>query len=470
MKFLMQSVYFLLAVLLLTGGQSVATASDSSSLDTELTQLIQVLGLTGDPSHGLTIPDINSPKAQLGMQLFYSKTLGGEQDSACVTCHHPMLGGGDNLSLSVGVGSAQVNLLGPGRTLKEAGFVNVPRNAPTTFNVALWKKHMFHDGRVKRLDQYSIETPDTGFNKADALGGDNLVQAQARFPVTSVEEMRGNFMSDALTLTLRRSLTDRLKKNWERSFRNAFNDHSTPIDDLITEQNVSEALADYERSQLFIDNPWKAYVAGDQQAISDSAKRGASLFFKSQDQGGAGCASCHSGDFFTNEEFYNTGMPQIGEGKPLNENDTSHDDQGCFNISGKEDDRYRFRTPSLLNVEVTGPWGHNGAYTSLEAVTAHMLNPHKALRQYDPKQLQQTGIRQQSLERSRQGSLKAGIDIQPVANSSKQDIDDLVAFMKTLTDPCVKSRQCLSPWIPAANANDPDGNMLHGVGQDGQRL
>jgi len=470
MRFPMRSVHLLLAALVMASGQSFAKSTDSSSLDAELTQLIQVLGLTGDPSRGMTIPDIKSPKSQLGMQLFYSKSLGGEQDSACVTCHHPMLGGGDNLSLPVGVGSTQVNLLGPGRQLSEDGFINVPRNAPTTFNVALWKKHMFHDGRVKRLDQYSIETPDTGFNKADALGGENLVQAQARFPITSIEEMRGDFMSDALTQTLRRSLTDRLKQNWESSFRKAFNDKSTPIGDLITEQNVSEALADYERSQLFIDNPWKAYIAGDQQAISASAKRGANLFFKPQSQGGADCASCHSGDFFTNEEFYNTGMPQIGEGKPLHAGDTSHDDQGCFIISGKEDDRYRFRTPSLLNVEVTGPWGHNGAYTSLEAVTAHMLNPQKALKQYDPKQLQQTGIRQKSLERSRQGSLKAGIDIKPVVNSSKQDIDDLVAFMKTLTDPCVKSRQCLSPWIPAANANDPDGNMLHGVGQDGQRL
>ncbi len=66
--------------------------------DTELLQLVDDAGLTGDPTTGRTLPAITDAKAQLGMKLFYTKGLGGDDDSACVTCHHPMLGGGDDLS------------------------------------------------------------------------------------------------------------------------------------------------------------------------------------------------------------------------------------------------------------------------------------------------------------------------------------------------------------------------------------
>jgi len=58
--------------------------------------------LTGDPTTNRSLPQITDNKAQLGMKLFYTKSLGGDKDSACVTCHHPMLGGGDNISLSIG--------------------------------------------------------------------------------------------------------------------------------------------------------------------------------------------------------------------------------------------------------------------------------------------------------------------------------------------------------------------------------
>lgn len=447
-----------------------AQQNSARSIDNDIRLLIEAHGLSGNPAADITVPSIHSPKAQLGMTLFYSRTLGGDQTMACVSCHHPMLGGGDALSLPVGVDSQNPDILGPNRKMKPGHLVKVPRNAPTTFNIALWKKHMFHDGRIKMLDAYSIHTPDAEKDQADALGGDNLVQAQARFPTTSNEEMRGSFMADALTQTVRRSLANRLKANWEKSFRVAFNDQSTPLNDLITEQNISEAIADYERSQLFVKNPWSEYVAGDHSAISEQAKRGAVLFFTSQDKGGAGCASCHSGDFFSNEEFYNTAMPQMGEGKPKHEGDTDKDDLGCYLVTEKPGDQYRFRTPSLLNVEVTGPWGHTGAYTTLEAVTRHMLNPEKAAKAFKASDITQPDIDTRNLRRNTLKALKSGIDITPMPNSTEQDVQDLVAFMKTLTDPCVKSRECLSPWIPDHNSNDPDGNMLHGLRQAGQRL
>ena len=449
---------------------SIAVANQTGNIDDDIRLLIKAHKLSGNAAQGVRVPSIQSPKAQLGMKLFYSRTLGGDGSTACVSCHHPMLGGGDGLSLPIGVGSVNPKIIGPNRRMKNNGEITVPRNAPTTFNVALWKQHMFHDGRVKKLDDYSIMTPDVALNTADALSGENLVQAQARFPVTSMEEMRGNFLNGEMNQTLRRTLSARLQKNWEKSFRIAFNDYYSEIGDLITEQNMSEAIADYERSQLFVNNPWKAYVEGDKQAISASAKRGAKLFFAPHSAGGANCASCHSGDFFTDEQFYNAAIPPIGKGKHKHDGDTDMDDQGCYLVTKKPEDKYRFRTPSLLNVEVTGPWGHNGAYSSLEAVTKHMLNPKKAAKNYRKSQIKQAGIDFSKTRSNIKTLLNSKIDLSPTPNASKQDVKDLVAFMKTLTDPCVKSRECLSPWIPSANSNDPDGNMLHGLRKRGQRL
>ncbi len=449
---------------------SLALAQQSTNIDNDIRLLIKAHKLTGDAAKGIRVPSINSPKAQLGMKLFYSKTLGGDESTACVSCHHPVLGGGDGLSLPIGVGSADPKIIGPNRKMRGNAKVTVPRNAPTTFNIALWKQHMFHDGRIKQLSDYSIMTPDVALDTADSLGGENLVQAQARFPITSMEEMRGSFLKDEMNQTLRRSISDRLKKNWEEMFRVAFDDFDSELDVVITEQNMSEAIADYERSQLFVNNPWKSYVKGNEQAISEQAKRGAKLFFTPKNAGGAGCASCHSGDFFSNEQFYNTAMPQIGNGKHKYEGDTDMDDQGCYLVTKKPGDQYRFRTPSLLNVEMTGPWGHSGAYTSLEAVTEHMLNPIKAAKNYQKKQVKQRGIDFSKTSTNIKTLLKSNIDLKAMPNANQQHVKDLVAFMKTLTDPCVKSRECLSPWIPSADSNDPDGNMLHGLFKRGQRL
>jgi cytochrome c peroxidase len=113
---------------------------DSSELDIQLRDIIEYNNLTGDPARNRELPSISSPKAQLGMQLFFSKALGGDMDSACVSCHHPALAGGDRLSLSIGTEAVNPDLLGPGRIhsvngTNYDGGPTVPRNAPTTFNV-----------------------------------------------------------------------------------------------------------------------------------------------------------------------------------------------------------------------------------------------------------------------------------------------------------------------------------------------
>lgn len=463
--------------------QGSNVSAGPAGLDAQLRAIITDHGLTGDPSLGRDLPDIDEPLAQLGKRLFFSKALSGDMDVACVTCHHPWLGGGDGLALSIGVEAVDPDLLGPGR-VHHSGLPNVPRNAPTTFNIGLWDQVLFLDGRIESLgktagqngaDGLGIRTPDVPNGDADAHAGHDLVAAQSRFPVTSQHEMRGfELEAHRPNRYVRTHLCDRLgdvgvgqgelpTNNWLPDFQQAFHSDA-PAETLITPDSLATALAAYQRSQVFVDTPWRAYVQGEDAAISSSAKRGALLFFKTPEEGGAGCASCHSGDFFTDEQFYVLAVPQVGPGKGDGRFD---DDYGRFRETGRPEDMYAFRTPTLLNVGVTGPYGHDGAYTTLEGIVRHHLNPVAAVAAYDATQLDPS-VQTEHLQLNTQRALaklaenrRLGLpSIEPVKLGDAQ-VADLVAFLHTLTDPCVEDPACLAPWIPAANEPDPDNLRLH---------
>ena len=482
----MLPVCALSAVIMLSSCDS-GESGGVSDLDQNVRAQTSAHGLTGDPSRNRTLPSVDSPKAQLGMKLFFSKGLGGDNDSACVTCHHPVLGGGDGLALPIGVGAAVPDLLGPGRfhNFASTGFdggPTVPRNSPSVFNLGLWDETLFWDGRIESAgktagmngaDGLGIRTPDTAFGVLDPNAGDNLAAAQARFPVTSNEEMRGfTFQAGMSNSDLRAALASKFTAfgGWDGEFTTAFGDAT------ITYDRIAEAISEYERSMVFVDTPWKRYVEGDLQAIDESAKRGAQLFFNDAQSGGANCASCHSGDFFTDESFHVTAIPQIGRGK--GNGATGTDDFGRFRETADPNDMYKFRTPSLLNVEVTGPWGHSGVYSTLDAVVRHMLNPRQAVDNFDFSQLSpdiqatemqaNTALALSQLDTNRQTgqSPKVLRDF----GFTDTDVSDLVAFLKTLTDPCVKDRSCLAPWIPDASDANPDGLRLNGVDVSGGYL
>jgi cytochrome c peroxidase len=472
---------------------------DSSELDKQLRDIIEYNNLTGDPAQNRELPSISSPRAQLGMQLFFSKALGGDRDSACVSCHHPALAGGDNLSLSIGTEAVNPDLLGPGRMhsvngTNYDGGPTVPRNAPSTFNVGMWDRGLFHDSRVESLDRTPdangqgdrIRTPDVPLGTVDANAGLNLAAAQARFPVTSAEEMRGfSFEVGNSNDAVRSHLTARLRNQypaelangtWLEAFRIGFGQPLAGAAELITFANIVAAIGEYERSQVFVNNPWKQYVEGEDNALTEQQKKGALLFFRPYQDGGANCAGCHSGDFFTDEKFHNIAMPQVGRGKGNNNGSTTSADFGRFRETRDPNDLYAFRTPTLLNVEVTGPWGHDGVYTTLEGVVRHHLNPAQAILNYDLSQLDNgvqtddwgtnTLLALQALQQRRDNGFFA---IQDVLLTD-QEIADLVEFLKALTDPCVKDRDCISPWIPDDSVPDPDNMRVNAVDKNGNRL
>ena len=489
--------------------------SQNSQLDTELTNVITTAGLTGDPSIGRNLPNINDPIPQLGKHLFFSMALGGDKDSACVTCHHPALGGGDDLSLAIGVAAVNPNQLGPGRihdvfAIGWDGGPTMPRNVPSIFNVGMWDQAMFWDGRLNSLgktpkanggDGFGIRTPDSPLNTADVNAGDTLPVALARFPVTVNEEMRGfAFEAGKNNDAVRNHLAARLgnygigagelqQNNWLPLFQNAFNS-TAKAETLITYANIAKAIGEYGRSQVFVNSPWKAYVQGNKNAISDSAKRGALLFFRpitpevnrvidSAQKTGAGCVSCHSGDFFTDEQTHVVAIPQIGRGK--GDGDFGDDDFGRFRETAVPKDKYAFRTPTLTNVTATGPWGHSGAYESLEGIVRHHLNVEQAVAAFDYSQLSQEGIQTQHASENTQNAVNQLLAnrnaitienpniLQNVSLTSTQ-VSDLLAFLETLTDPCVEDRQCLAAWVLDDNESDPDGLRVKPVDANGNLL
>jgi len=448
---------------------AACSSDEESGTDAALRSLIRTHGLTGDPAAGLDLPSVDEPLAQLGLKLFFSKSLGGDRDSACVSCHHPVLGGGDGLALSIGVGADVPDLLGLGRTHPDGDFT-VPRNAPTTFNLALWEKGLFWDSRVENLEDGGIRTPDTEYGSADAEAGDTISAAQTRFPVTSADEMRGfDFVLDGTNAEVRTALEARLTDdgNWASEFEAAYGSPE------ITYDRIAEAIAAYEDSQVFTDTPWRAYVQGDNDAISEPAKRGALLFFRGTEEGGANCATCHSGDFFTDEGFHSICAPQIGRGK--GDGTTTTNDFGRARETADRNERYSFRTSTLLNVSATGPYLHSGAYDNLADVVRHHLDPQAAIERFDPSSVPLAAS--DDFDRNTQEMLDflevSGRAIEffdaPFDHTAEQ-IEDLVAFLGTLTDPCVVDRDCLAPWIADPLTDDVDGHLLVAVDQEGSPL
>ncbi|MFT5210326.1 MAG: cytochrome c peroxidase [Flavobacterium sp.] len=477
--------------------------NQADPLDLQLASIMTRDNLTGDASTDRNLPNIHSDIAILGKFLFFSTHLGGVEDSACVSCHHPVLGAGDNLSLPVGVSAVDalntpdLQLLGLGRHFQTAGGLPiVPRNAPSVFNVGLWDEGLFWDSRVSSLGneqnangtQSRIATPDsTSFDQIDQTIaiGTSLAAAQARFPVSSAAEMRDDFESEMDNQSLRAILAERFVGvgEWEDLFEQSFGDRN------ITFDRIAEALGEYERSMNFVESPWKRYVEGDVTALSDQQKDGAVLFFTPVEDGGAGCSRCHSGDRFTDAEHHIVGFPQLT------------DDIGREAIIDEAGDRYHFRTPSLLNVSATAPYGHAGLYQTLEEVVRHYDNPNRQVDDLFGEQNNQPFVNPNAdfcqlpqIQRIIMTSERACADLYPdafqnsqlaltrlVSNQARSPLGDrpningneraqIVAFLEALTDPCVEDRACLDPWI--VDADDlgvfPDNSAI--IAHDEQKL
>ncbi|TNF84876.1 MAG: cytochrome-c peroxidase [Acidobacteria bacterium] len=331
-------------------------------------------------------------QVELGKLLFYDKLLSGNKNISCATCHHGLTDTGDGLSLPVGEGGKGLGVTrSPGEVATGGIHERVPRNAPPVFNLGAKEfERMFHDGRAE-VDP----TQPSGFRSpaGDLLPTDppldNILAVQAMFPVTSPDEMAGQSTESDIgaaatagdVVEVWRLLAERLRdeqNNYVNLFVDAFDDIYTAAD--IEFVHAANAIAAFEAFAWRADNsPFDRFLRGDKTVLSLRARRGMRLFY-----GAAGCSECHAGAFQTDHDFHCMAMPQIGPGK--GDGPSGHEDFGRERVTGEEADRFCFRTPTLRNVALTGPWGHTGAYNTLEAAVAHMLEPIDSLVTYDQSQ------------------------------------------------------------------------------------
>lgn len=161
--------------------------------------------------------------------------------------------------------------------------------------------------------------------------------------------------------------------------------------------DTARALAAFQRTLVSGPSPFDRYLLGDENALSPNAKRGLKLF-----AGAARCVDCHHGPHLSDGEFHRIG--------------TSEEDEGLAMHSGKSEDRYLFRTPSLRNVADTAPYMHDGSFHSIDEVLEYYYNGTPAT--------------------TTDGSLP--IDAPDLRGRSHADIDYLKAFLETLSGPLPK--------------------------------
>ena len=386
-------------------------------------------------------------KAKIGQLLFYDKILSGNQNISCGTCHHHDFGSSDGQSLGIGEGGSGMGKnrtagVGADRIKKR-----IPRNATGLWNIGHKSiRNLFHDGRLEVSDLYQ-----NGFNSPAEEwlpdGLDTIVAAQAIFPMVAQFEMAGNPKENEIA----GAIHDRIDAAWPilakrvrvipeygDMFVDAFDNIYSA--DQVTIVEIAQALGDFINLEWqSYDTPYDDFVAG-KSALADDAERGRRLFF-----GRANCASCHSGPLFTDQGFHALGLPAFGPGR-TRRFDPMPRDVGRMGKSDDLADAYRFRTPSLRNVALTAPYGHNGAYPTLEGIIRHHADPIDMRKKWtrDMAQLPNVPwlqeidfvIQSDTREMARQD---AAIDIKPMSLSDR-DIADLVAFLNSLTDYRAKER------------------------------
>jgi len=398
-------------------------------------------------------PMRNEQKEALGKFLFYDKILSGNRNTSCATCHHPLAATGDGLSLPVGEGGRGLGVMRDTGSDADAIHERVPRNAPHLFNLGANEfVTMFHDGRVQKND-----AAPTGFDTPAGdnflLGIDSALSAQAAFPPTSNTEMGGqageNEIADAAAAgdvqEIWRLLTKRVMAipEYQELFAQAYPDLKVPQD--VTFAHIANAIGAFEAIAYRADNsPFDRHLRGDNDAMSTHAKKGMKLF-----KGKAQCVTCHTGKFQTDHQFHALGIPQIGPGKGDGFN--GHDDFGREQVTADTNDRYKFRTPTLRNVAITGPWGHDGAYNTLDSMVRHHLDPENRLNAYDATQvvlpsradLDAIDLEVHNDELSR-ADLASAIEIEPVALSD-EEVKLLTDFLHALTDPSSLDMRTTAP-------------------------
>ncbi|MGQ0673687.1 MAG: cytochrome-c peroxidase [Hyphomicrobium sp.] len=241
--------------------------------------------------------DSEAARAALGARLFHDQRLSGDGRRSCASCHDPAQGFGNGQSR--GVGRDGTPML---------------RNVPSLYNLA-WGKAFYWDGREPSLE------------------------AQARVPILTANEMGGEFARIVEALAADPDMLDR--------FAAAFPATPAPSADTIT-----VALAAFERTIVSPTTGFDVWVAGDDAALSEKEQAGFSIFV-----GKGGCVACHGGWRLTDDDFHDIGLRS--------------DDPGRGAIAGGRHGLREFKTPGLRELASTAPYMHDGSLATLRDVVEH---------------------------------------------------------------------------------------------------
>lgn len=425
---------------------TTADSSSSSSADDESTStgeqsldelLQEVLAEQDPPVVPLVPPAPADPDlVALGEALFFDPILSGNQDIACATCHHVEYGLGDGLSLTLGTGATGV---GPQRA-EGVHPPFVPRHSMSLFNVGHEEfAHMFWDSRVEYGPGGMLVTP---AGPALLPGVASPLAAQAMFPVLDRLEMRGQpgdmtlggepnelaELADDDPSAIWTAIMTRLGAipAYDPLFTAAYPGRTFAE---LTFADAANAIAAYESTAFsFPSAPWDGYLSGDVSAITDTAKLGALLFY-----GAAGCANCHRGSLLTDHELHSTGVPQLGLGTA----NAAPFDYGRENVTGESADRFRFRTPSLRNVEVSAPYMHDGAHVDFEDLLRHYGDVTNGIANYDSSKLLAELIPTVQQGAPHIDEMNDTLSQELVLEAQLAGLSNIREFLLTLTDPAV---------------------------------
>ena len=365
-------------------------------------------------------------KVELGRRLFMDPNLSGNRNISCMTCHHPMTGTSDGLALSQTEDRKRV----------------LRRNANSLYNVGdPQNQFMFWDGRVHyNLAKKIFKTPEASFNGENPVSQEitsvmqSALSAQAIFPIVNSDEMKGqpgdNEIANAKTdleswgLVVKRLTSDQTGK-YNELFNRAY-----PGVQKVNIGHVGEAMGTFMR-ETFQSNgsPFNRYAAGEATALTPQQKRGLQVFMSSN------CIACHSGPTLGNNTFFTSvGVPFYGA-RPFAQ------DKGRAEVINDKSRAYFFKTPSLINVGLSAPYMHNGAFKTLREVINHYNDIETSITTFDiSKRRTEFPVEVEVLNspadlNALRASIQAGF-LRRGLGMTTSSMDDLEVFLKeALTDP-----------------------------------
>ena len=356
--------------------------------------------------------DTDARLATVGKTFFRSKNLSLNGRMACQTCHLNEFGSADGLPNAVGIfGIGE----GPARAFSDGRIV--PRNT-----LPLWGRGgvgfdvFFWDGKV----DFSGERPISQFGDA-APSLDALLTA-VHLPPVEIREMIDD--DDDLSRYKLESPA-KAEELYERIIALLLETEQDAVGELamrlekpaseVTFHDVARSIAAFIRAEFRLqDTAFHRFVFGEGGLTSDELKGGIIFYGKGK------CVNCHSGPYFSDLRFHAVPLPQLGFGK-----NGFGVDYGRFNVTFDPDDLYKFRTPPLINVRETAPYGHAG---SLQTVGDAIITHFDPLRHLKPESMD-TVARHELFRRM----AAVGDEFKLVGVLSDLEVEQLTRFLETLS-------------------------------------